>query len=673
MPDAWLTCLAGLAALFRESVDHLPATEKALQLIIETIGWDVAGFWISVKDGTELHCLTLRTRGNPAEFSRQSIVRALRPEADAVGHVWATGEPLWIPDLSEQPSYLPPAGTFEGLRTAVIYPMVVGGNTLGILELFSRTHEERNEGLLQFVATAATQVGLLIAREIAEQQYHALFEAALDGVAVIDEQGRIRDLNGRFAELFGHRRDALLGRPVEVLIPEQARAAHETERSRYAANPVIRPMGSGLELYGRRSDGTEFPVEISLSPVDTVHTRRTLATVRDVTIQRDLQRRSLQAPKMEAIGRLAGGIAHDFNNQLTAILGYAEMVLQQIDASKPIWEDLQEIRSAASRSQALTGQLLAFSRQQHLTTEPVILDTVVRDLERMLKPLIGEDVSMALRLSAGQQPVKVDRTQLEQILMNLVINARDAMPKGGQVLIATMEVDVDDTYAALHVPMKPGSYVALTVTDTGHGIDAGTLARVFEPFFTTKETGKGTGLGLATVYGIVKQMGGFVWVNSVPEQGTTFTIHFPVTSEQPNVKPSGTSRATVTDIGKERILVIEDEAGVRSLVARVLVRHGYRVLVAASPTEALGLIATANPFDLVLTDVVMPEMSGPELVRSLQLPAMTKVRYMSGYSDPQRSEQVPEPGTLLLEKPFTAAQLLRHVREALDIEVVPDH
>jgi two-component system cell cycle sensor histidine kinase/response regulator CckA len=241
------------------------------------------------------------------------------------------------------------------------------------------------------------------------------------------------------------------------------------------------------------------------------------------------------------------------------------------------------------------------------------------------------------------------------------------MSRGGQVLIATAEVDVDETYAALHVPMKPGPYVALTVTDTGHGMDASTLARVFEPFFTTKETGRGTGLGLATVYGIVKQMGGFVWVSSKPGQGTTFTVHFPVTSEQPSVKPSATSHTTVSHIGKETILVVEDEPGVRSLVTRVLQRHGYNILVAGSPAEALELVATARQLDLVLTDVVMPEMWGPELIRRLQLPATTKVRYMSGYdADPQRPEHAIGPGAALLEKPFTAAELLRHVREALE-------
>ncbi len=384
----------------------------------------------------------------------------------------------------------------------------------------------------------------------------------------------------------------------------------------------------------------------------------------DVTDQMRLEAQFRQAQKMEAIGQLAGGIAHDFNNQLTAILGYSEMVLEQIDPSKPIWTDLQEIRKAASRSQALIAQLLAFSRRQRLTTEVVGLDDVVRGLEGMLKPLVPEHIDVGFRLSATRWRVKVDRAQVEQILVNLVVNARDAMPMGGRLLIATEEEQVE-TDTAVHSSMKPGPYVALRVADTGHGMDAETAARIFEPFFTTKRLGKGTGLGLATVYGIVKQMGGFVWVHSAPGQGATFTVYFPATDEQPSATASDLASAVATNLGSETVLVVEDEDGVRSLATRVLERHGYRVFSARSPAEALDLGASIGPVHLVLTDVVMPGMSGPELIRKLQLPATTRACYMSGYSDVERGP-VLDPQTTLLQKPFTANELLRHVRDALD-------
>jgi PAS domain S-box-containing protein len=386
----------------------------------------------------------------------------------------------------------------------------------------------------------------------------------------------------------------------------------------------------------------------------------------DVTERRTLEEQYHQAQKMEAIGRLAGGVAHDFNNLLTVMLGYCELLLADLDPNDPRQADMVEIQKAGTRAAGLTRQLLAFSRKQII--EPTLLDlnAVVADMRAMLGRLIREDVKVVLGLRPGLVPMKADRGQVEQIVMNLAVNARDAMPKGGTLTIETAAVELDEHYASTHFSVKPGPYVVLKVTDTGTGMTPQVQAHLFEPFFTTKEVGRGTGLGLATVHGIVARSGGSVDVDSEVGRGTSFTVYFPradaaelVAAPVPVARPRA---------GAETVLVVEDAEGLRELARRLLQRQGYTVLVAANADEALRLFERNASIDVILTDVVMPGASGPELTRQLveRRPAL-KVIYMSGYTEEAIVHHgVLKPGIAFLHKPFTSETLGRKVREVLD-------
>jgi two-component system, cell cycle sensor histidine kinase and response regulator CckA len=374
------------------------------------------------------------------------------------------------------------------------------------------------------------------------------------------------------------------------------------------------------------------------------------------------------AQRMEAIGRLAGGIAHDFNNMLSVIIGYSDIVLLRLPADSAIRNEIREIRNAGERAGQLTRQLLAFSRKQVLQPEVLNLNETILEMEKMLKRLIGEDIDLAVHLSESLDRVKFDPGQIEQIILNLVVNARDAMPRGGKILIQTANIELDEEYASQHSDASAGPHVMLAVTDTGSGMDAETRARIFEPFFTTKEIGRGTGLGLSTVYGIVKQSGGNIWVYSEPGHGTTFKIYIPAIQEPsaatkrrsgvlPPVKATGT------------LLVVEDEEQVRNLIVRVLGTSGFKVLQAAGPEEAMRISAEfKETIDLLLTDVVMPGMGGRTLAEKLcQERPLMRVLYMSGYTDNAIVHHgVLDEGTAFLEKPIRPDSLLSKVSEVLN-------
>jgi PAS domain S-box-containing protein len=389
---------------------------------------------------------------------------------------------------------------------------------------------------------------------------------------------------------------------------------------------------------------------------------------RDVTEKKRLEEQLRQAQKMEAVGRLAGGIAHDFNNILTAVIGYNSLLLGRLGEADPARREVAEVEKAAQRAASLTRQLLAFSRQQVLEPKVVNINRLVAEVDQMLRRLIGEDIDLATVLDAHLGNTKVDSGQLEQVVLNLALNARDAMPHGGKITIETANVDLDENYARQHVTARPGSYVMLAVSDTGCGMDAETQSRVFEPFFTTKEMGKGTGLGLSTVYGIVKQSGGYVWVYSELGRGTTFKIYLPrVEGDIEQLKPA----VLETEIagGAETILVVEDDEGIRNLICEILEMNGYTVLKASDGNEALALAARSErPIHLTITDVVMPGVDGRELAKRLAIvrPDL-KVLFMSGYaSDAVLHNGIVEEGTPFLQKPFTPAALARKVRRVLD-------
>ncbi|MBI4424046.1 MAG: response regulator [Elusimicrobia bacterium] len=380
-----------------------------------------------------------------------------------------------------------------------------------------------------------------------------------------------------------------------------------------------------------------------------------------------LQVQFIQAQKMEAVGRLAGGIAHDFNNLLTAIMGYSAFLLQKLPKGDPSREDVEEISKAGDRAAGLTRQLLAFSRQQVLQPRPLNVNAVVTGIESMLRRILGEDVEMTLHLGSDLGTIMADPGQLEQVLTNLVINSRDAMPKGGRILIETANVELDASYAKSHLEAKPGPHVMLAVTDEGCGMDEKVLAHIFEPFFTTKEQGKGTGLGLATTFGIVKQSGGSIFVYSEPGHGTTFKVYLPVVQVAPEPLKAGGARAPET--GVETVLLVEDEELVRKFAARALRMLGYTVVDARDGEEALALCAKSDkPIDLLLSDIVMPKMHGTELAERVRaLVPGVKVLFMSGYTDQGVVHGgLLGSGTPFIQKPITPDTLARKVRQVLD-------
>jgi two-component system, cell cycle sensor histidine kinase and response regulator CckA len=416
----------------------------------------------------------------------------------------------------------------------------------------------------------------------------------------------------------------------------------------------------------RKKDGTRIDADVSVHAVMFGQRHSRLVLALDITERRKLEDQLRQSQKMDAIGRLAGGVAHDFNNLLNVIMGYGELLQRRLTKDSPLQRHSAEIMNAAARAANLTRQLLAFSRKQVLQPRVLDLNLVVTDMEKMLRRLIGEHIELRTALSPGLGPVKADPGQIEQVILNLVVNARDAMIKGGKLIVETRSVALSGEEAGLR-NCAPGPYILLAVTDNGSGIAAETIPHIFEPFFTTKEPGKGTGLGLSTVYGIVSQSGGRIEVYSEIGRGTTFKVYLP--QEGTAAQPITPAREDLAPAGSETILLVEDEDAVRQITRELLVEAGYDVIDSGSPAEALLLASScAKPTGLILTDVVMPGMSGRQLAQRLRVTRpFWKVLYMSGYSDDTVGEDgVLEPGVHFLAKPFTRQELLRKVRDVLD-------
>ncbi|HEY1957951.1 MAG TPA: ATP-binding protein [Polyangiaceae bacterium] len=513
---------------------------------------------------------------------------------------------------------------------------------------------------------------LVTARQRLEQALNAS-EARFRRIAqsgavaiVLTKDQTITEVNDAFATMLGRSAQDLIGVALSTL---QAPAALDVERdaerrlaavgvaptweTKYLKGDVVVPA---LSSAARLADGTALRILTDLS-----ERRR----AEEALARTEQQLR--QAQKMEAIGQLAGGVAHDFNNLLSVVLSYSELVLGRLEESDPLIADVREIRDAGKRAAELTKQLLAFSRQQVLEPRIMSLNDVLTRSERMLRRIIGEDIELTVLRAEQLGPVHVDPSQVEQVLLNLIVNARDAMPTGGKLTIETANASLDDAYATAHAGVKPGPYVMVAVTDTGTGMDAKTQARMFEPFFSTKEVGKGTGLGLATVYGIVQQSGGHIWVYSEVGRGTTFKVYFPRVGGDAVALGEGT--AAPSKGGFETILLVEDEESVRNVVHSILRKSGYHVLVAASGGDALVISEKHGAtIDLLLTDVIMPRMNGRELADRLRAtrPAM-KILFMSGYT-PNAIVQhgVLDSGIAFIQKPITPSALARKVRDVLD-------
>ena len=498
--------------------------------------------------------------------------------------------------------------------------------------------------------------------------FEEVLDAIPDAVILVDSRGLIVYINAQTEQLFHTTRGDLFGKPIELLMPERFRQKHPEYRGFYARERNPRPMGTGKQLFARRLDGTEFPADISLSPLKTPEGILVITTVRDVTDRVRLDEQYRQSQKVEALGRLAGGVAHDFNNLLTVISGYSEVALKGLHEKDPLYEELGEVVEAARRAAQLTGQLLAFGRKQIISPMVIDLNPIISKMEKMLRRLIGEDVEFVTYLQPDLNRIKVDPSQIEQVIVNLAVNARDAMPKGGKLTIESHNITLDESYAKAHVSVNPGEYVMLSVSDTGIGMDEETRSYLFEPFFTTKGPGKGTGLGLATVYGIVKQSGGHIWVYSETGRGAIFKVYFPQVTEQADRVRLDTPLSRTIG-GSETVLIAEDEEALRKLGSLILRRNGYTVLEGANGDEALLLSEQhAGGIHLLITDVVMPQMSGQELARLLgpKRPDM-KVLYVSGYTaNAIVHHGVLDQGVNFLPKPFTADAILRKVRDVLD-------
>ena len=494
---------------------------------------------------------------------------------------------------------------------------------------------------------------------------NALIENNPLAILVLDPERKIQLCNPSFEILFQWNHEDAIGKPVVDLFPKE-KALPETSVDFGDA-----PNEGSIALTTRRvrKDGSYVDVELHLVPL-TVRGRvlGSLGIYQDVTQRGVLERQLRMAQKMEAVGRLSGGIAHDFNNLLGVIIGYIQVIKRSLVSGNPLHEYAEEIEKASQRAVALTRQLLAFSRQQVL--EPVVLNlnALVADMQKMLPRLIGEDIDLNLVFEPALGQVKADPGQLEQVVMNLAVNARDAMPDGGKLTIQTDNAEIDPAFAREHAGSKPGRYVKLVVSDTGIGMDQETQAQIFEPFYTTKGRDKGTGLGLATVYGVVKQSNGYITVDSEKGKGAAFSIYLPLVEQ--HVEAPAKSNPERLDVhGSETILLVEDAEPLRKLAQLFLKENGYRVVVAADGSEAQEVAAQiSGPIDLLLTDVVMPGINGRVLAERLAPlhPAM-KVLYMSGYTDSFiAGHGVLEPGTHLLRKPFTEEVLVRKVRDLLD-------
>jgi len=516
-----------------------------------------------------------------------------------------------------------------------------------------------------------------IDRPAASRILATLIEASPLAIVTFDPEGVVTMWNPAAERIFGWSENEALGTRLPF-VPAEKQAEFLALRRRALLGEVF----TEPELHRRRADGSPIVVSVSTAPL-----RRPDGTIYGImSILMDITERKVaeetrnrltlveeqlrQSQKMEAVGRLAGGVAHDFNNLLTAISGYSDLLLHRLPEYSTLRRDVEEIRKAGDRAAALTRQLLAFSRRQVLQPKVLDLNTVVTRMGQMLRRITGEDIELSFALSPSLSRVKADPGQIEQVIVNLVVNARDAMPDGGRITIATADADLSPSYAAAHTEVVPGPHVLLSVADTGQGMSDETQAHLFEPFFTTKERGKGTGLGLATVYGIVQQSGGHIRVNSATEQGSTFLIYLP----QSGTCEDGSTGADLPLLphpspGTETVLLAEDEEVVRRLARELLSENGYKVLEAGSGREALLLSeAHRGEVHLLLTDVVMPKMSGRELGERLRLQRPDlRILYMSGYTDDAVLRQgVLEDGIPFLQKPFTAEELARKVREVLD-------
>ncbi|RRR74642.1 MAG: PAS domain S-box protein [Candidatus Viridilinea halotolerans] len=498
--------------------------------------------------------------------------------------------------------------------------------------------------------------------QASEARLEGILQSAMDAIIVVDQQRRIMLFNTAAEQIFGCSRMAMIGAPVDQLLPERYHDLLTVDAAQQSlANMHI--------LMAQRSDGSEFPIEASLARIVVEDQPLLTLILRDVTARKRLEAQYLQAQKMETVGRLAGGVAHDFNNLLTVIGGYAELVRADLPANDPLDGDVAQIQAAADRAVRLTRQLLAFARKQMISPVIIDLNQLIQDLDPLLRRLLGADLKLMFHLDPELGTVQVDPGQIEQVIVNLAVNARDAMPAGGQLTVRTTFTQLEEPLIHGEFDLAAGEYVVLQVSDTGSGIPKALQAKVFEPFFTTKGPDKGTGLGLATCYGIVCQHNGAITLYSEPGLGTTVVIYLPQVLGA-KARAAQPSKVPPLPRGNETVLLVEDDEHVRALALRILNQQGYVVLEAANGNEALRIFTaqTPRPIALLVSDVVMPELGGPALAEALRnLQPDLKWLFMSGYADhPLLQQESAVTQGHFLQKPFSPSSLARRVREVLD-------
>ena len=592
-------------------------------------------------------------------------------------YVLRTGEPLLAtPKVFEE---LVAKGEVELIGAPSLdwmgVPLRAGSQTFGVLVVQSYREDvrfgERDKEVLTFVsqqlASAIDHKRHEEALRQSESRYRSLVQSAVYGIYRSSVDGRFLDVNPALIHMLGY--DS--ADEVVKLDPQREVFVEPAEQQRLLQEFHRTGCLDSAEVRWKRKDGSVITVRLSgRAATELDEADQALEIIaEDITERRALEDQFRQAQKMEAVGRLAGGVAHDFNNLLMVVSGYTEVLMEALDQNDPLLVKVQAIQQAADRATTLTRQLLAFSRKQLLELKVVDVNSIVADMERLLRPLIGENIDLTTKLTPNVGHTRADAGQLEQVIMNLVVNAKDAMPDGGRILIQTSEAD-PDTARREHSLIEPGTYILLSVSDTGAGMDRETQSRIFEPFFTTKEKGKGTGLGLSTVYGIVKQGGGYIFAQSEPGCGTTFRIYLPRVADpadSPRVDKHGQAAAG----GSETVLLVEDEESVRELVRETLKARGYTVIEASDGITGMRVSEEyRGNIEILITDVVMPGMSGRELAKRVAAARPNiRVLYLSGYTeDAIIHEGALEPGTGFLQKPFTLQVLARKVREVLQGE-----
>ena len=668
---------AALVETGRELAGGLDPAEVARQIactVVRVFGTQHAALYRLDREVARLVCIAAAGLGEPEDWRGQTVGVG----EGIVGRADAEERSVWTPDVLED-SRIDLAAravervTADGFRSVLAVPLKAGERVIGVLNLgdaAGRTYTEDELTLLAaFVGQGAVALeNSALYREIRDARdfLQSITENSPDAIITTDGRGRLTYFSRGAEAMFGYRAEKMIGSAVADLYPgglEEARAV----KRRLAQEGQLRNYESGFLT----KDGgcVEVSASISLLRDATGRVAGTLGVLKDIGERRRLEEQLRQSQKMEAVGRLAGGIAHDFNNLLTVIAGRAQLILSRLRPEEPIHRDATLVRTTADRAAVLTQQLLAFSRKQVLQPQVLNLNAVVTAMEPMLGRLIGEDIDLAVIPAESLGRVKADPGQIEQVIVNLVVNSRDAMPQGGRLTVETADVELDAAYASRHFSVPPGPYVMLAVSDTGEGMDEQTRSRVFEPFFTTKGPGKGTGLGLATVYGIVKQSGGDIQLYSEPGRGTAFKIYLPrVAQVSAEVDDTTSPRAAVAR-GDETVLLVEDEPEVRDLAREILEVSGYTVLQACDPLEAVVMAERhPGPIHLLLTDVIMPRQSGRALVERLRpLRPEMQVLYMSGYTNEAIVRHgVLDPDTLFIQKPFTPDALGHRVRAALD-------